>query len=320
MKGWKVLIVMAAAALAAAWTVSGPAEAAPAKKKMTIGTASIGGVFYPVGSGIANLINKYVPGVEVRVEVTGGAVENPRLVGSGETDLGITNTDIGYYAHTGAKPYPKALPIRAIALMYPSTFHMATREDLKHRTLQDLKGLRVAVGPAGGSGPIILQRLMPLLGMDYKRDLKPSYISYSDGAQALQDGNVDAVFTLAGAPTASILELTVRTSVRFLKVEEDILKKFIEKYPYYLRVVIPKDYYKTKEDGVSIGVGNLLIVNEKMDENLTYRITAALFDHIDEFRNLHAATKVVDLKLAPQTAVPLHPGAARYYREKGVLK
>jgi len=319
MKGWKVLIVMAAAALAAAWTVSGPAEAAPAKKKMTIGTASIGGVFYPVGSGIANLINKYVPGVEVRVEVTGGAVENPRLVGSGETDLGITNANVGYFAEKGQKPYPRALPVRAIAYMYPSVLHMFTRADLPVRTLGDLKGRRAAAGPAGGGTMDYLRALIPAMGMNLN-DFKLSFISYNDGALALQDGNVEANFVLAGMPTAAIMELSTRTPIRFLELKESFIQEFVKKYPYYTRVEIPASLYKTKEAGVTVGVGNLLIANAKMSEEVAYRITAALFDHIDEFRKAHPSTKVVDLKLAPNTGMTLHPGAARYYREKGVLK
>lgn len=317
MKCKGLLVTVGVLALAAFLLL--PATGNAARKRMTIGTASIGGAYYPVGTGIGSLVNKYVPEVEVRVEVTGGSIENPRLVGSGETDMGITNTSTGFFASKGMKPYTKVLPIRAIALMYPSTFHMATREDYKYRTLQDLKGHKVAVGPAGGSGPIILQRIMPIMGMDYK-DLKPNYIGYKDSCLALQDGNVDAVFILAGAPTSSVLELSTRTPVRFLKVEEKVIAEFVKKYPFYMRVEIPKSYYKTKEDAVSVGVGNLLIVNKEMSDDLAYKITAALYGHIDEFRKVHPATKVVDLKLAPKAVIPLHPGAARYYREKGVLK
>jgi len=296
-----------------------PAGGQAASKQMTIGTASMGGAYYPVGTGIASLINKYVPGVDVRVEVTGGAVENPRLVGGGKTDLGIANTSTGYFALKGMKPYPKALPIRALAYMYPSTLHMVTRKDFEVQTLMDLKGRRVAVGPAAGGTISLLRRLLSSIDMNVK-DLKPSYISYKDGSLALQDGNVEASILLAGAPTSAVLELSVRTPIRFLHIDEAAVQKFLKEFPYYVRVVIPQSYYKTDSDVLSVGAGNLLIVNEAMGDDLAYKITAALYNHVGEFQKVHPATKVVSLQTAPDAVIPLHPGAERYYREKGVLK
>ncbi len=125
---------------------------------------------------------------------------------------------------------------------------------------------------------------------------------------------------LAGAPTSAVLELSARTPIQFLHVSEDDAQKFLKKWPYYISVVIPKSYYKTDQDALAIGGGNMLIVNEAMSEELAYKITAALYDHVDEFKKVHPATKVVELKSAPNTIVPLHPGAQRYYKEKGVLK
>ena len=317
MKQKSLLATLGILALAA--LLLSPVMGHAADKRMSIGTASIGGAYYPVGTGIASIVNKYVSGVDVRVEVTGGGVENPRLVGGGKTDLGITNIYIAYLAIQGKKPYPKALPIRALAYMYPSTLHMVTRKDFDVRTLADIKGRRVAVGPAGGGTVTLLTRVLSVMGMSFK-DFKPSYISYKDGSMALQDGNVDASILLAGAPTSAVLELSVRTPIRFLRVEEQTVQKFLKKFPYYVRVVVPKSYYKTEKDVLTVGAGNVLIVNEAMSEDMAYKITAALYNHVDEFRKVHPATKVVDLKAAPKTVVALHPGAARYYREKGVLK
>ena len=317
MKQKSLLATLGILALAALFLF--PVAGGAAGKRMTIGTATIGGAYYPVGTGIASMINKYIPGTDVRVEVTGGAVEDPRLVGTGETDLGITNTAPGYFAHKGMKPYGKPLPIRTLAYMYPSTLHMVTRQDAGIHTLTDLKGRRVGCGVAGGGTILMMQRLFPLVGISIK-DIKPSYIGYKDASLALQDGNLDASFVLAGAPTAAILELQTRTPIRFLKVTEETIQAFEKKFPFYIRVVIPKDFYKTSEDVLTVGAGNLLIVNSSMTDDMAYKITAALFDHVDEFRKVHPSAKVISLETAPKSVVPLHPGAARYYREKGVLK
>jgi uncharacterized protein len=295
-----------------------PAAGFAETKQLTIGTASMGGAYYPVGTGIASLINKYVPGADVRVEVTGGAVENPRLVGGGDTDLGITNAGPGFAAYKGNKPYPKAYPILSLGYMYPSTLHMVTRQDSGIKTLEDLKGKRVGCGVAGGGTILMMKRLFPLLGMTIK-DIKPSYIGYKDASLAVQDGNLDATFVLAGAPTSAIMELGMHRPIRFIDISQQTIDQFVEKYPYYTGVTIPKDFYKTPEDVLAVGAANLLIVNKDMDEELAYQITAATFGHIDEFQKVHPSAKVISLKTAPNSPVPLHPGAARFYKEKGVL-
>lgn len=290
-----------------------------AKKQITIGTASMGGAYYPVGTGIASIVNKYVPELDVRVEVTGGGVENPRLVGKGETDLGITNTSTGYFSYKGMKPYTQKYPVRAICLMYPSTFQMFTRKESGLKTVADIKGKRAAVGPAGGGTILLLNKMLPLYNMTSK-DFTPSFISFNDGSMALKDGNVDAAFVLAGAPSSAITELQVRTPIRFLEIDEAMVKKFVTEYPYYIRIVMPKSFYNTESEILTVGSGNLLIVNEKMSADIAYKITAALYDHVDEFRKVHPATKSITLESAPTDVIPMHPGAERYFKEKGVLK
>jgi len=118
----------------------------------------------------------------------------------------------------------------------------------------------------------------------------------------------------------TVKELMVRTPIRFIRMDEPIVQKFIEKYPYYVRVVIPKNTYNTDENVLTVGAGNLLIVNEAMSDELAYKITAALYDHVDEFQKVHPSTKNVNLESAPNAGITLHPGAERYYREKGALK
>ena len=166
---------------------------------------------------------------------------------------------------------------------------------------------------------MMLKRLLPFYDFTVK-DLKASYISYKDGSMALQDGNVEASILLAGAPTGALKALIVRTPIRFLEIEPSVLDAFLTKHPYYVPVTVPKSYYDTEEDAQTVGSGNCLIVNESMSDEMAYKITAALFDHVDEFKKVHPATVVVSLENAPNAYIPLHPGAKRYYREKGVMK
>ena len=319
MKSRNFLKVFAITALIAILVM--PASGFTASKKiMTFGTASMGGAYYPVGTGMATIINKYLPELDVRVEVTGGGLENPRLVGDGKTQLGITNLFLGHLAIEGQKPFTKKYPIVALAYMYPSTFHMVTtKKNSEIKSVEDIKGKRVAVGPAGGGTILLLKKLLTVYDFTVK-DIKPSYISYKDGSMALQDGNVDAAFLLAGAPTGALKQLIVRTPIRFLDISQERIDKFLKAFPYYVQVNIPKSFYNTDKDALSVGSGNCLIVNKNMSEELAYKITAALYDHVDEFKKVHPSTSVVNLKDAPKAVIDLHPGAIRYYREKGVMK
>jgi TRAP transporter TAXI family solute receptor len=164
-----------------------------------------------------------------------------------------------------------------------------------------------------------MNRILPLIGMTIK-DIKPSYIGYNDASLGVQDGNLDATFVLAGAPTAAIMELGTRRPIRFIEIKPETVKAFVEKYPFYTAVTVPKEFYKTPKDVSAVGVGNLLIVNKNMNEELAYKITNALFGHIEEFQKVHPSAKVISLETATNSAVPLHPGALRFYKEKGVLK
>ena len=125
---------------------------------------------------------------------------------------------------------------------------------------------------------------------------------------------------LAGAPTSAIMELGMHRPIRFIDISQKTIDQFVEKFPFYTAVNIPKDFYKTPGDVLAVGAGNLLIVNKDMDEELAYKITAATFGHVAEFQKVHPSAKVISLKTAPNSPVQLHTGAARFYKEKGVIK
>lgn len=179
---------------AVAWSAS------PQKKAMTLATATIGGAYYPVGQAMTSIINKYVPGIAITPEVTNGAVENPRLVGDGDTDFGITNANTAFFAFDGQKPYNKKIEnLAAIGNLHPSVFQIVVLNKSKIKSFADLKGKKVAVGPAGGGTIPILQSLLEEYGMKMD-DIKANYLPYTDGFTQLGDDNLDAAVALGDTP------------------------------------------------------------------------------------------------------------------------
>ncbi|HHW18760.1 MAG TPA: TAXI family TRAP transporter solute-binding subunit [Firmicutes bacterium] len=297
--------------------VSACAPSAP--KKMTIATASMGGAYYPIGTGIAEIVSKNVKGVTMTAEVTGGAVENCRLVGNKEADVGITNANTAYFAYNGTDPYKEKYNIRALGSLHSTILHIIVLDKSPIKTVADLKGKRVAVGPAGGGSIPIFKDLLSVYGMTLD-DVKASYLSYDDGMMALKDGNVDAALAAAGYPTSAVMQLTNTDKVRFVEVDSAKFDELVKKFPYYSKVTVPAATYKMDKDAVAVGVNNVLIVNAGMDEKTAYNLTAAIYNNLAALGEYHASVKQVTLQSAAQSPIPFHPGAEKYFREKGLIK
>ena len=199
--------------------------AAQQKKPVTLATASIGGAYYPVGQAMTTIINKYVKSVTMTPEVTNGGVENCRLVGDGDTDFGITNANLAFFAFNGQKPYTKKIEsLAAMGNLHPSVFQLVVLGNSRIKSFADLKGKKVAVGPAGGGTLAHLQVIFEEYGMKLS-DINANYLPYSDGFTQLGDGNIDAAFALGGYPTAAIMEIATTQKIRLIVPDEG---KFVQ--------------------------------------------------------------------------------------------
>ena len=246
--------------------------------QMGIVTATVGGAFYPMGQAIASVVNNNFDGVVLNAEVTDGALENNRLINDGEAALGITNADLAYYAYNGLAPYDKKLNVVALGNLHPSVFHIITLANSSINGIEDLKGKRIACGPAGGASIGILENILAEYGMSFD-DIKPSYLPYSDGFSQLADGNVDVALATSGFPAAAVMEVAAIKEIKSIDIKPDIFANMLEKYPYYSDAVVPKDIYKLKADATVLGISNLLVCTPDMDEELAYNITKALYDN-----------------------------------------
>lgn len=291
-------------------------SAAASAEELRIGTASQGGAFYPVGQAISNLVNKYADGITMVPVVTQGSVQNPRLVNKGEVDIGITNNNLSVLANKGAAMYAKSgkMDLQAVGSLHFSILHMMTLKSSSVNTIADLKGKRVAVGPAGGGTIPFLKQVLGLAGLTID-DITPSFLSYADGFSQLADGNVDASFALSGYPAGAVTQAQVTKDLKFIKLGEGKMGEALAKYTNYNEVVVPMDVYNTAEEGRVLGVNNMLMVKSSMDADKVYAITKAIYDHMDEFKANNAHAKQIVPANSLKLKIPMHPGAARYFKK-----
>jgi len=281
-------------------------------RELHLGTASLGGAFYPVGQTASGLVTKYADGLTMLPVVSAGAIQNPRLVHSGDIDLGITNGNIAWLAVNARAPYDAPLNLKAVGALHPSILHMVTLDGSSIRGFADLRGKRVAVGPAGGGTYGFLSRLLDVHGMSID-DITPSFLSYTDGFAQLGDGNVDAALALAGFPTAAIMQAQATNDLSFIELSDEHLATILDRYPYYTSRVLRKEVYRTAADVVVIGVDNLMIVNADMGDEVVYQVTRAIYGNMDEFRQNNAVARQIDLLQSMHLPIPLHDGAARFF-------
>ena len=286
-------------------------------EELRIGTASQGGAFYPVGQAISTLVNKHAKGLEMVPIVTGGSVQNPKLVNKKEVDIAITNNNLAVLANKGAAMYKKSgkMSLRAIGALHFSVLHMMTLNDSSIETINDLKGKRIAIGPAGGGTIPFTKQVLGLHGLTIK-DIKPVFLSYADGFSQLADGNVDAAFALSGYPAGAVVQAQVNKKLKFIKLASGKMEQGLNKYKNYNKVVIPKSAYKTNDDGVVFGVNNMLVADWGMDAVKVYKITKAIYGNMDEFRKINAYAKQIKVQNSLKLRIPLHAGAAKYFNEK----
>lgn len=285
-------------------------------EELRMGTASVGGAFYPMGQSISNLVNKYAGGdISMVPIVTGGSVQNPRLIGSNEVEIAITNNNLAVLARKGVGPYKSGkIDLSAVGALHPSVLHMIVLEGSDINTIEDIKGKRVAVGPAGGGTLGFLNFLLPLHDMKID-DFTPSFLSYSDGFSQLTDGNVDAAFALSGYPAGAVMQASAGHKLKFISFSDGMLDKALAKNGAFAAVDVPADVYKTTAAGRLIGVNNMLVVPTAMDAGKVEKITAAIFDHLDELKAENANAKQMDRAMSMKLAIPLHEGAAKYFNK-----
>jgi uncharacterized protein len=294
-------------------------------QNLSIATGGTGGVYYPLGGGMAAVLSKYVSGMQATAEVTGGSVANLQLIGTGKPYLAMTMVDAGIDALKGQDKFTgKPVPVRTLMVMYPNRMHVVTIEGTGITKMADLKGKRVSTGSGGSATEVMAFRVIEAAGLDKDRDMKRERLGVAESANALKDRKIDAFFWVGGLPTAAVSDLAHSPGVRVKLVDHaDLVKKMNQKYGnLYVEDRIPKETYNgMTADNRQATVMNLLVANANMDEKTAYNIVKAVFEHRDELIRVHKEAenfKLENQKSAAAGGIPWHPGAVRFYKEKGV--
>jgi TRAP transporter TAXI family solute receptor len=315
------------AALVAAVAAFGLATAGAQDKKTTrisIGTGGTGGVYYPLGGGLAALLSKHVPGVEATAEVTAGSIANLQLIGSGKSEMGFTMADSAWDAYQGLDKFTgKKVALRTLAVFYPNRMHVVTVEGTGISKFSDLKGKRVSTGAPASGTEVMSLRLIEAFGLDPNKDMTRERLSVAESVNAVKDGKIDALFWVGGVPTPSITDLAATPGKKIKLIDHgdgaDNMRKRIG--PIYVKNrILANAYPGQATDTTNVDVWNLLVVPENADENLVYEITRTLFEKKDELVKVHKDASFLDLQNQTSGAapIPFHPGAIRYFKEKGL--
>ncbi|GAB4263004.1 MAG: TAXI family TRAP transporter solute-binding subunit [Pararhodobacter sp.] len=303
--------------LAAAFAVV--ASPALAQMQLSIATGGTGGVYYPMGGGLAEIINNHIEGYSATAEVTGASVENMGLVATGDADLAIGLADTVAQAYTGTGRFEgqQLEMIRGIASLYANMVQIVTLEGSGITSLADLRGRRVSIGAPGSGTEVNAQQILEANGITYD-DIEEQRLNFNETADALANGDIDAGFWSVGAPTSSILNLATTQSIVMIPLTDAEIEAAIAANPIFARTTLPAGIYDGVDATPVLGVPNVLVASSAMDDDLAYAITSAMFNNIAELQAVHPAANqtTVDFTLAA-TPIPLHPGAIRYFEEIG---
>ncbi len=303
---------------------SGPAMA----KNLLFATGGVSGTFYPLGGAIAQVWNKKIPGLNVTIQATGASVENVRLLGSGGAEVAICMNDIAFYGANGLEVFAakkeKYTNFSSLGNVYPDVIQIFARKDSPINKIADLKGKSVSVGPPGSGTEVSARQILGLYGMDYKarKDIKVQYLSYSEAADHFKDRRIDAAYFVVSVPNAALQDINVMHPVKFLDIDDAMFKQIANKYPLYARYEIPANSYQGQAKPVkTIAVYSSILVRNDLPEDLAYQMTKVMYENSAEIAAANAAGKFISLKTALSgSAVPLHPGAKKYFKEKGLIK
>ena len=309
--------------LAAALAAGIAAPAAAQDVKLSIVTGGTGGVYYPLGGGMANLLSK-IPGYQATAEVTGGSVDNLKLLGAKKAEVAMTMADAALDAINGEDKFKDGkVPAKALMVMYPNRMHVVSVEGMGIAKMADLKGKRVSAGSPGSATEVMAFRLIEAVGLDKDKDMRRERLGVAESVNAIKDKKIDAFFWVGGLPTAAVTDLAATPGTKIKMIDHaDAVEAMNKKYgPLYSKDVIPRSTYPGMTGNNQIAsVWNLLVVNEAMPEKVAYDIVKMMFDKKPDLINVHQEARNFDLKYQKNenTPVSFHPGAIKYFAEKGI--
>ena len=288
-------------------------------QNISIGTGGTAGVYYPLGGGFAAALSKHVPGMQATAEVTGGSVSNLQLIATGKPYIGFTMVDAAKDALDGTGKFKEKVNLRTLLVLYPNRMHVVSTTSTGIKTLKDLKGKRVSVGSIGSATEVMTTRLLEAVGVEVQRER----LSVAESVNALKDGKIDAFTWVGGLPTAGVTDLASSPGVTIQMIDHtEAIPAMVKKYGnLYYPDVIPMSTYKgMATDNKIASIANILVASADMSDETAYNIVKTIIEKREDLKLVHKAAGEIEAKNQKNvsTPVPFHPGAMKYFKEKGI--
>lgn len=291
-----------------------------AKTFISIATGGTGGTYYPLGGGIAEIITRKVPDFQVTSETGNASAANILLIGTRQVEMALVQNDVAYWASRGILPFrEKVENIRAVASLYPEHLHCITLKDSGINDIMDIRGKRVSVG-APESGVLgDVAAVLKAAGLKYS-DMSTDFLDFNSTTRRFKEGQLDVGFVVAGYPTSSITDLAATHEIDLVNFNEDFMTVLLAEHPFFVKGVIPAGTYQGIDRSVQTpAVLAMLVCDAALPQDVVYRFTRALWENVSDLQKVHEKAKYITLDTAMDgISVPVHPGAAKFYAEKGM--
>ncbi|MDH4265252.1 MAG: TAXI family TRAP transporter solute-binding subunit [Deltaproteobacteria bacterium] len=331
----KKTVVLLVAVIAASLVVAAPSFAA--KKFFAIATGGTGGTYYPLGGALAQALSSKIPNLIVTAQSANASTANLNLIAKHDIESAFVQNNTAYQAYKGIDQFAgkPVKNVRGIATLYPEVIQIVLLKSAGVKSVANLKGKRVIPGDRGSGTAVDAENICKSAGLTFNDFGALDWLSFSGISQRMKDNQADAGFITAGIPTAAVMELTSTADIDFLNLDDALIKKITDTWPFYAKVTIPAGTYRGQDKAVNtVAVMAQWVTDAQIPDDIIYELTKALWEegtHVlrgDKapsaatiMGQVHAKGKDVQLRTALDgMAIPLHPGAARYYREKGLIK
>lgn len=303
-----------------------PASLAQQRRLVTIASGWVVGVYYPLAGAMSRIVYK-VKDLNLRatVESSGASVANAQLIGTGDADFALLQNDIAFYAYNGVTLSAfKDKPIKnmgAVFTIYPELVHAVVTKTSGIKSVKDLKGKKVVLGPHGSGTEANALQILEAYGLKESDLGRAERIDAAVAADQLKDGRVDAAFFTTGLGSAVILDTFIGGKVALVPLAGAEAQALIKRFPFYTSVKVPANTYKDQGEATTVAVMAMMVARSDLPEDLVYRFTKAIFDDLKQFHAAHSAATHLTLETALSgNPIPLHPGAAKFYKEKGIVR
>jgi hypothetical protein len=331
-----LLVMVLVASFAFAGCTQQPAEAPKQEEKqnnesaenaggktmeLAFATGGTSGTYYPLGGAIANVWNKKIEGINVTIQPAGASVENINRVAAGEVDIVLAMNNVADDAYNGnGKSFPKPLKnFKAVGVVYPEVMHVVTTQASGIKSITDLKGKSINPGPPGSGTYVTALPILEAFGIGPK-DFTPKPGSFSDAVAGLKDGTIDAAFAVVSFPASAVKEIATTNPVKILEINGEPFDKLKEKVPFVSKFTITGGEYNGQdEDVTTVSLQAVMYVREDLPEDLVYNLAKVMYENTDAIAEGHARGKQIKLENALKgVTTPVHPGALKYFEEKGI--